>query len=495
MKNKEDNIIGVYLYPHFANKGKVERIINTLKEYRKTAQRIANLQWNYFYNHQRFNKYLPLQEIKSELSERYKQNCLWQVYGVLEGYISNIQKDFVKTVINSNLPREDKSILIALNSRRSWLRYEDSEILCYNAKAKSTCSVTDYHKKLSKKIFHHLLKTHKNPNFKHISMHLDERVALLRKKDPAKAKAFDYWVRFSTLEKGNPTYIPLKANTYAESLEGEYLKFVQIIENDGDLLIKRVKSLKRQHYIPENESISIDLGLSPLFATNKGDLIGRNLLNTLIEFDRKITNRMRYLQKNNIKPRRDKKYCRLIENLRAYLKNETNRMINRLITLYKPAKIIVEKLNFQSPELSKRINRLIQNFGKRYIKGKLNRLKELFSIQVIEINPAYTSQECSNCGYIDKANRKDTQTFECRSCGSKINAQINGARNISKRSSFAGIKPSTPKKKVLQILVKQYLERLNGCNSAPVKLLRKNPYFRDYLSSFKPMECEVNKCL
>ncbi|MEM4959348.1 MAG: hypothetical protein QXX12_05675, partial [Nanopusillaceae archaeon] len=41
------------------------------------------------------------------------------------------------------------------------------------------------------------------------------------------------------------------------------------------------------------------------------------------------------------------------------------------IEVHRPKKIVVEKLDFRSPELSKRMNRLIQNFGKRYIKEKL----------------------------------------------------------------------------------------------------------------------------
>jgi putative transposase len=141
------------------------------------------------------------------------------------------------------------------------------------------------------------------------------------------------------------------------------------------------------------------------------------------------------------------------------------------------------------------MNRLIQNSGRKYIKEKLNRLKELFNIEVIEVNPAYTSQECSSCGYIDEKNRKHTHHFECRSCGRKLNAQVNGAKNIGKRSSLTEIKLHTPKKQVLKILIRRYLERPNGCNSTPVELLRGNPYFKDLPGSSEPLECRRNKCL
>ena len=127
----------------------------------------------------------------------------------------------------------------------------------------------------------------------------------------------------------------------------------------------------------------------------------------------------------------------------------------------------------------KYFNSLVQNFGKKYIKQKLQRLQQLYGIEIMEINPAYTSQECSSCGYVDKKNRKDTQEFECRACGNKTNAQINGARNILRRSSLGN--PYLTKKQVLKILTERYLERLKGCKSPPLNILKGNPYFKDYL--------------
>ncbi len=127
------------------------------------------------------------------------------------------------------------------------------------------------------------------------------------------------------------------------------------------------------------------------------------------------------------------------------------------------------------------MNRMIQNFGKRYIKQKLERLQELYGIEVIEVNPAYTSQECSSCGYVDKGNRKDTQEFECKACGNKTNAQINGAKNIFKRSSLESL--HLTKKQVLKMLTERYLERLKGCKSPPLDVIKDNPYFKDYLDN------------
>ncbi len=270
-------------------------------------------------------------------------------------------------------------------------------------------------------------------------------------------------------------------------------KQINIKENKLD--IKLIKEIKPKEYKPETEYIAIDLGLNSLIATDKGDLIGRNFINFLKRLDEKITKRMAYLQRRSIKPRQDRKYRELVRTLQEFLKNEINRYINRLIEIYKPKTIIVEKLDFRNTELSKRLNRLISNFGKRIFKDKLKRLQELYKIEVIEVNPAYTSQTCSRCGYVDKRNRKDTQRFECEACGYKTNAQVNGAINILNRRSIGGIKLHHSKRQVLRVLVKQYFERVKGCNSAPLEVLKGNPYFRDFLEDFLNPRMVENKCL
>ncbi|HIQ48335.1 MAG TPA: hypothetical protein EYH58_01685, partial [Aquifex aeolicus] len=36
-------------------------------------------------------------------------------------------------------------------------------------------------------------------------------------------------------------------------------------------------------------------------------------------------------------------------------------------------------------------------------------------------------QSCSSCGYVDKENRKRREEFECRVCGKKLHADVNGS--------------------------------------------------------------------
>jgi putative transposase len=54
---------------------------------------------------------------------------------------------------------------------------------------------------------------------------------------------------------------------------------------------------------------------------------------------------------------------------------------------------------------------------------------------LVKVNPAYTSQECSACGTIDKASRESQASFACRHCGFAAHADHNAALNILRRST------------------------------------------------------------
>jgi transposase len=51
------------------------------------------------------------------------------------------------------------------------------------------------------------------------------------------------------------------------------------------------------------------------------------------------------------------------------------------------------------------------------------------------VDPAYTSQQCSACGYIDKGNRKTQAEFVCLKCNHTENADVNAAKNIAFRAA------------------------------------------------------------
>lgn len=59
-------------------------------------------------------------------------------------------------------------------------------------------------------------------------------------------------------------------------------------------------------------------------------------------------------------------------------------------------------------------------------------------LKVISVDPKGTSQRCSNCGLKDKTNRVNQRLYICK-CGSKMNADINAAKNIYNLSIVDGL--------------------------------------------------------
>ena len=53
---------------------------------------------------------------------------------------------------------------------------------------------------------------------------------------------------------------------------------------------------------------------------------------------------------------------------------------------------------------------------------------------LIKVDPAYTSQTCSRCGYCNSENRVSQSEFECLSCDFEENADYNASQNILRKA-------------------------------------------------------------
>ena len=68
-------------------------------------------------------------------------------------------------------------------------------------------------------------------------------------------------------------------------------------------------------------------------------------------------------------------------------------------------------------------------------------------IKVHYIDPRYTSQRCSKCGFIHSDNRPEQAIFNCQACGFKANADYNASQNIGIKDIDKIIAESTKSKK------------------------------------------------
>ena len=439
-----------YKHKHGINKTKEDELLIILKEYRKVSIILEHKLMRQFYetgslNSKHANKIY--QNINTILSERYKDVILQQTRGILQSYISNIQNRFNVIVYNSSISEEEKKELYKINKMCKWFEKENF---------------------LARKIIKHILNRWSLPNLKNINMMLNTKVYKLEKSD---TKEFKYWFKLFTGVRAQYIYIPLYENTLYEkeytkciNNSGKLNNSIQInfIDNKLDNVVFMLETPNAKSFkdITDEDKLAIDIGLRTLLTTNCGDMYSQRFIDKLKEYDDRITKLVKELTRRNknYKLNSNKRYKKLQRKLKEFIKNEVNRVINNLFKTHNPKEIIMENLNFQNCSLSKKMNRLLSNFGLGVINTKLQSLKDSLGIKITKVNPAYTSQECSSCGYVDHRNRNN-EKFCCKNCHNKMHADINSTKNIFRRSKDTRITTFTPKQKIFQFLVDDFLIR------------------------------------
>lgn len=125
------------------------------------------------------------------------------------------------------------------------------------------------------------------------------------------------------------------------------------------------------------------------------------------------------------------KYLRRKHREREKTQNYINAELNRLIAEEQPQKIVITKpvLKKRGRHFSPAFNRrLARNFG-GYIRERLAYKCQVYGIELEQINSKGTALVCSQCG---AEGRRDQYDFICESCGLKLPASLNSARNIER---------------------------------------------------------------
>ncbi|MBO0862139.1 MAG: transposase [Chloracidobacterium sp.] len=93
--------------------------------------------------------------------------------------------------------------------------------------------------------------------------------------------------------------------------------------------------------------------------------------------------------------------------------------------------IVTEKLDFRRKAKSKEISHRVSYWRLSTLKDRFEFKASAASCRREQINPAYTSQTCPECGYLDNANRKGDE-FQCQ-CGHRGDADHIAAQNHKSR--------------------------------------------------------------
>ena len=103
------------------------------------------------------------------------------------------------------------------------------------------------------------------------------------------------------------------------------------------------------------------------------------------------------------------------------------KVVSEMVSKY--SLIAVEDLNVQFMLKNKHLARSASDAGLMQFRDILLDKAKLAGVGVVMVNPAYTSQTCSDCGEIVQKSLKE-RIHRCVSCGLELDRDVNAARNI-----------------------------------------------------------------
>ena len=270
------------------------------------------------------------------------------------------------------------------------------------------------------------------PVFDKDVINLDSRFVNIRYDD----NHFDIWVKLTSL--GNKLKLNLPGHKHVH-----FNKFMQdgyIIKNsvrikknpNGKYFIEFIFEKEEPVPLPAKagcKAIGYDTGYRTLLADSNGGKHGTDMMGIYDKIARRepgSKGRRRAIRERD---------------------NKINEIINGL-DLSNVSTIVVEDLkdvkrgtgkasaSLGKKRFRKSFNNKLSRWSYPKVLNKINRVCELRGIDFIKVNPAYTSQTCSKCGFIHEDNR-NMGDFACMSCDMEMDADVNAAINILHRGIYS----------------------------------------------------------
>ncbi|MEU0877940.1 transposase [Lentzea sp. NPDC005914] len=194
-----------------------------------------------------------------------------------------------------------------------------------------------------------------------------------------------------------------------------------------------VDSPKAPRRSPVNGFLGIDMGIVNLATTSDGDRMSGVRLNHYRKRQQRLRRRLQ--AKKTSSARRLLKKRRRKEHRFA---SDVNHQISKRIVAEAERTgrgIAVEQLTGirGRVRLRKPQRATLHSWAFAQLGQFLAYKAELAGVALVQVDPAYTSQQCSNCGEIDKKSRRSQASYICGRCGFVGHADHNAARNIATR--------------------------------------------------------------
>ena len=308
------------------------------------------------------------------------------------------------------------------------------------------------------------------PTLHQICIQANANVVLL---EPSQDSTFDYWLKISTLEFRKQLLVPVKLAAYhREALSGKTINTSVILNKRGDgwwltLSYDEVVPLQTE---PDAPVIGVDVGIANFVTTSDGKHYG-TFHGKLRE--RQKRDRERRRRKAKLRKCLEKKGVQKLpstssksgQRLACHVRQEINRAVNQCFAEHEGYQFAYEHLSVATMKHKARaMNAYMRASNLAHIPEQIAWTAAKRGVQTTRVKSAYSSQECSVCHYVDRANRPDQQTFCCQVCGHSLHADLNASINVARRVGDVELRACKDRQAVKALLMQRHeiWKQVNG---------------------------------
>ena len=248
-------------------------------------------------------------------------------------------------------------------------------------------------------------------------------------------------------KKYHGTFKDYKFNLNKTTGQKQYLIQISFDEVKKEVKVTLVRDIKKN--ISDNyegkQIFGVDVNTKHnIFALSNCEIqeIDKKLVKKIVREKKKLKKIQSQRDKLKLPKEYSKRQKRIQNEINKQVEYLQNYACYQLLNTHKNSVLVMENLErrlkkckFNNTQYEEELNyndlfSLLKIYS---MKDTVIRMSGNYNVNVVLVNPDFTSQMCPKCGHISKNNRKSQETFCCEKCNYKNNADINAAKNIKGR--------------------------------------------------------------
>ncbi|MYF93163.1 MAG: IS200/IS605 family element transposase accessory protein TnpB [Gemmatimonadetes bacterium] len=237
--------------------------------------------------------------------------------------------------------------------------------------------------------------------------------------------------------------IPMVMGDYQAEQFGNVKLFAELVRRkDGQWFLMATVEFDAEPPCDPNDFLGVDLGVENLAVDSDGQQhSGQDVERVRVKCQtlKQALQSAADLAKNHRRRKRIRKKLKRIGDREARFRRNTNHCISKQLVAkakdttggiaLEDLKGIRKRIRFRKPQRVR-----IAGWGFDQLRQFIAYKAQQAGVKLMLVDPKHTSQMCSQCGHIERANRSSQSKFRCKQCGYQAHADYNAARNIRARA-------------------------------------------------------------